>query len=67
MTREEAIKHLQNILKYVAGLDGNRVTAIDMAIEALQQLTSYEETIVKLTTAIGEKGDDEDDEKGDTE
>ena len=49
MTREEAIKVLKN--PHDAS-DERIAKAIDMAIEALELVTSYEDTINKLTEAI---------------
>lgn len=59
MTREEAINYMrayQERLKQSVsiGLDKD-IEAYDMAIEALEQLTSYEQTINKLTEAISEQ------------
>lgn len=56
MTREEALE----ILKiYKSESEENyyvkRARALDMAIQALEQLTSYEQTINKLTKAISEQ------------
>ena len=49
MTREEAIKVLKN--PHDAS-DERIAKAIDMAIEALELVTSYEDTIYKLSGAI---------------
>lgn len=49
MTREEAIEVLTS--KDVSMM----LEALDMAINALEQLTSYEQTINKLTKAISEQ------------
>lgn len=50
MTREEAIVDIRDNIKPVVG-----GKSLDMAIEALNQLTSYEQTINKLTEAISEQ------------
>lgn len=58
MTREEAIHILDNLKppNTESSFDGYVVgKAITMAIEALEQVTSYETTIVKLTHAISEQ------------
>ena len=52
MTREEAIKDLQRSIDL--GLCPSKESR-KMAIEALEQVTSYETTIVKLTQAISEQ------------
>lgn len=52
MTREEAIEALTS--KDVCNSD-MMLEALDMAIKALEQLTSYEQTINKLTEAISEQ------------
>lgn len=59
MTREEAIeviKAYRDKLTHSASnqLDGD-IEAFNMAIEALEQLTSYEQTINKLTEAISKQ------------
>lgn len=66
MTREEAIENLKEFIDtYITchgeedtvavSIDNVDVEALDMAIEALEQLTSYEQTINKLTKAISEQ------------
>lgn len=51
MTREEAIADIRDNIKPVVG-----GKSLDMAIEALELVTSYEGTINKLTKAISEQG-----------
>lgn len=63
MTREEAIEVLQassikqmSLTKIIVNGKALSVkTALEMAIQALEQLTSYEQTINKLTKAISEQ------------
>ena len=57
MTREEAIS-IMNVIVHMLEpqYDTDRIEdAVAMAIEALEQLTSYEQTINKLTKAISEQ------------
>lgn len=51
MTREEALKDLKHFRDHVYW-DGMSEEALDMAIQALKQLTSYEQTINRLVKAI---------------
>ena len=53
MSREEAIKQLE-VYRACMSADGADVEAYNMAIEALELLTSYEHTIVKLMKIIKE-------------
>ena len=53
MTREEAIKRLKEI--EIRDALQEDYDSLCMAIEALEQLTSYERTINKLTKAISEQ------------
>lgn len=59
MTREEAIKRMEICRNFLANnysdMGEPNFTAFNMAIEALEQLTSYEQTINKLTKAISEQ------------
>ncbi len=60
MTREEAIANLNMIsVAFVEPVSNEQRALIDdtfvMAIDALEQLTSYERTINKLTEAISEQ------------
>ena len=54
MTRKEAIEQLK-VYRACMSVDGAEVEAYNMAINALNQLTSYERTINKLTKAISEQ------------
>ena len=54
MTRKEAIKRLKEI--EIRDALQEDYDSLCMAIEALEQLTSYERTINKLTKAISEQG-----------
>ena len=57
MTREEAIS-IMNVIVHMLEpqYDTDRIEdAVEMAIKALDQLTSYEQTINKLTKAISEQ------------
>ena len=53
MTRKEAIKQLE-LYRACMLADWAEVEAYDMAINALELLTSYEHTIVKLMRIIKE-------------
>lgn len=53
MSREEAIKQLV-VYRACMSADGADVEAYNMAINALELLTSYEHTIVKLMRIIKE-------------
>lgn len=61
MTREEAIGHIKDVICENNTIKPNIVVfeqekeAFYMAIKALEQLTSYEKTINKLTEAISEQ------------
>lgn len=60
MTRGEAINNLKRVgecldMTYANEQEKEELEAINMAIEALEQLTSYERTINKLTEAISEQ------------
>ncbi len=56
MTREEAIKTLEYLVScsYVDEFEPDEKEALKMAIDALELLTSYEHTIVKLMKIIKE-------------
>ena len=53
MSREEAIRQLE-LYRACMTADGADVEAYNMAINALELLTSYEHTIVKLMKIIKE-------------
>ena len=52
MTREETLAYIHEWLKDEYALNSKDRESLDMAIEALELVTSYEDTINKLTEAI---------------
>lgn len=65
MTSEEAIQELVELKTYnttraFAFIGESRLEALDLAIRALEQVHSYEKTIVKLTQSIEEQQTSED-------